>query len=79
MALTTFWLLFQTANGTEVFIQPGYSLIDAKMKAALAGQRGEMKESHALVRKAAKKVPATAIGRTLSAAQAKKLLARMER
>ena len=71
----TFWLVFERDNETEVFIQPGYSLIDAKMKAALAGQKGQLKESHALHAKTAKKVPATAIGCTLTAAKAKKLLA----
>jgi hypothetical protein len=77
MVTNTYWLVFQRDEGTQVFIQPGYSLIDAQMKAAIAGQRGELKESHALDATTAKKVPATAIGRTLTSAQAKKLLARM--
>jgi hypothetical protein len=77
VALTTYWLVFQNASGTEIFIQPGYSLLDAKMKGSIPGHQGELKESHALDGKAAKKVPASAIGRTLTAMQAKKLLARM--
>jgi hypothetical protein len=64
--MQTYWLVFQHNKETEVFIQPGYSLLDAKMKASIAGQKGELKESHALDAKTAKKVPATAIGRTLT-------------
>jgi hypothetical protein len=75
--MRTYWLVFQHFKETEVFIQLGYSLIDAKMKASIAGQQGELKESHVLNAKAAKKVTATAIGRTLTPDQAKKLLARM--
>jgi hypothetical protein len=46
--IQTYWLVFERDKETEVFIQPGYSLIDAKLKAGLAGQKGKLKESHAL-------------------------------
>jgi len=73
----TYWLVFRRDNDTEVFIQPGWSLIDSRMKAMLAGQQGEFKESHLLDARTVKKMPPTVIGRTLTSTQAKKILARM--
>jgi hypothetical protein len=72
-----YWLVFNRDGDTQVFIQPAHFLTYAQVKAALAGQQGELKESHALDVKTAKKLPATAIGRTLTSEEAKKLLASM--
>jgi hypothetical protein len=67
-----YWLVFDRDGATEVFIQPAHALTFAHIKAALAGQRGELRESHELDAMTAKKLPATAVGRTLSSAEAAK-------
>jgi hypothetical protein len=51
-----YWLVFDRDGETQIFIQPGYSLLVAKMKASIAGQKGDLKESH-VDAKTAKKVP----------------------
>lgn len=71
------WLTFDTPRGLEVFIVQAGHLTMARMKAGLAGQRGAFQEGHALDAKTAKKVPAKAVGKSLSREEAEHLLRRL--
>lgn len=51
-----FWMTFNTSKGTAVFIQSGYSLVDARLKASMAGASDDLKEALELDTKTAKKV-----------------------
>jgi len=71
-----YWLCYRHNNQISVVIEPGASLIHARMRAALADlDQGEFTEGHELDRKTTKQVPKELIGRRLSQAEAKKLLA----
>jgi hypothetical protein len=73
-----YWLCFLTPQGISVVIQPGASLVSARMKAALANlQQGEFSEGHELDRGLIKKIPKALIGRCLSQQEAQRLLKRL--
>ena len=72
-----FWLTYETARGTEVFIADAGFLILAKVKAGMAGQTGEFQEGHQLDINTARKIPAKMLGRTLSHKEAFDLLKRI--
>ena len=64
-------------NQVSVVIEPGASLIHARLRASLGGlDQGEFAEGHELDRKW--RVPKAIIGRRLSQAEAKRLLARFD-
>jgi hypothetical protein len=66
-------------NQISVVIEPGASLVHARMRAALAElDEGEFTEGHELDGKTAKQVPKEMIGRRLSQEEAKRLLAKFE-
>ena len=69
-----FWLTYDTPRGKEVFIANAGFLLMAKVKAGLAGQKGEFQEGHKLDARTAKKIPANMIGRTLTHNEAFALL-----
>jgi hypothetical protein len=70
-----YWLVYRHNNSIFVVIEPGASLIHARMRASLAGlDEGEFTEGHELP---GKKVPKTMVGRRLSQEEAKRLLARL--
>jgi len=69
-----FWMTFETAEGTAVFIQPAYELGMARLRALLAGSPEEFKEGFHLDPKMTKKVPNKMIGRLLTAEQGQALL-----
>ena len=72
-----YWLVYRHNNSISVVIEPGASLIHARMRAALANlDQGDFTEGHELERKW--KVPQAMIGRRLSQAEAKRLLAKFE-
>ena len=72
------WLCYRHNNQISVVIEPGASLIHARMRAALAElNEGEFTEGHELDRKTEKLVPKDMIGRRLSQEQAKRLLAKL--
>jgi hypothetical protein len=72
-----YWLCYRYHNQFSVVIEPGASLIHARMRAALANlDQGDFTEGHELERKW--KVPQAMIGRRLSQAEAKRLLAKFE-
>ena len=79
-ACSVFWLCYQNPEGVCVVLQRASSLVNARMKAAIAGlDAGEFKEGHALDAKMARRIPKEMIGRALSAAQAKRLLTLLDR
>jgi len=70
-----YWLVYRHNNQISVVIEPGASPIHARMRAALANlDEGDFTEGHELPGKwkAAKEM----IGRRLTQAEAKRLLAR---
>jgi hypothetical protein len=72
-----YWLCYRHNNQISVVIEPGASLIHARMRAALTGlDEGEFTEGHELDRKW--RVAKELIGRRLSQEEAKRLLAKLE-
>jgi hypothetical protein len=72
-----YWLVYRHSNQISVVIEPGASLIHARMRAALDGlDEGEFSEGHELDAKW--KVPKAMVGRQLSQEEAKRLLAKLE-
>jgi hypothetical protein len=74
-----YWLCYRHNNRISVVIEPGAALIYARMRAALANlDQGEFTEGHVLDSKTEKQVPKEMIGRRLSGAEAKRLLAKLQ-
>jgi len=72
-----YWLVYRPNNQISVVIEPAHSLIHARLRASLDGlDQGDFTEGHELPRKW--KVPQAMIGRRLSQAEAKRLLAKFE-
>jgi len=72
-----YWLCYRHHNQISVVIEPGASLVHARMHAALADlDQGEFTEGHELDRKW--KVAKEMAGRRLSQEEAKRLLAKLE-
>jgi hypothetical protein len=75
-----YWLCYRHNNQISVVIEPGTSLVHARMGAALAElDEGEFTEGHELDRRTTKQVPKAMIGCRLSQEEAKRLLAKFER
>jgi hypothetical protein len=73
-----FWLTYQTATGVCVALQPGFSLIHARMAAAVNElEPGEFIEGHQLDAKTIKKIPKNMIGTCLSSKRAEQLLKKL--
>jgi hypothetical protein len=71
-----YWLVYRHNNSISVVIEPGASLIHARMRAALHDlDEGDFTEGHELDRKW--KVAKEMVGRRLSQAEAKRLLAKL--
>jgi hypothetical protein len=75
--LIVFWLTYQTPRGTQVFIADAGFLMMAKVKAGIAGQKGEFQKGHKIDAKTEKKITAKMIGRTLSHKEVFSLLKRI--
>ena len=72
-----YWLVYRHNNQISVVIEPGASLIHARMRASLADlDEGDFTEDHELDRKW--KVAKEMVGRRLSQEEAKRLLAKFE-
>ena len=72
-----YWLVYRHNNSIFVVIEPARSLIHARLRSAIDGlDEGEFTEGHELDRKW--KVAKEMVGRRLSQAEAKKLLAKLE-
>ena len=72
-----YWLVYRHNNRISVVIEPGASLVHARMRAALANlDQGEFTEGHELDRKW--KIAKEMIERRLSQEEAKRLLATFE-
>jgi hypothetical protein len=70
-----YWLIYRHNNSISIVIGPAPSPIHARMRASLDGRdQGEFTEGHELDRKW--QVPKEMIGRRLTQAEAKKLLAK---
>jgi hypothetical protein len=70
-----FWLVYQTADGLCVILQPASSLTHARLVAGMKGMvDSEFSEGHALDPNLIKKLPTKLIGRRLSQRQAAQLL-----
>ena len=73
------WLCYRHNNQISVVIEPGASLIHARMRASLANlDEGEFTEGHELDRKTERQVPKAMIGRRLSQEEAERLLAEFD-
>ena len=71
------WLIYRHNNQISVVIEPGASLVHARMRAALHGlDQGDFTEGYELDRKW--KVAKEMVGRRLSQEEAKRLLAKLE-
>jgi hypothetical protein len=67
-----YWLVYRHNNQISVVIEPGASLVHARMRSAIAGlDEGEFTEGHELDRKW--KVAKEMVGRQLSQQEAKRL------
>ena len=74
-----YWLCYRRNNQISVVIEPGASLIHARMRAALNGlDEGAFTEGHELDAKIERQIPKAMIGRRLSQEGAKRLLAKFE-
>ena len=74
-----YWLVYRYNNQISVVIEPGASLIHARMRASLANlDEGEFTEGHELDRKTERQVPKAMIGRRLSQEEAERLLAEFD-
>jgi hypothetical protein len=72
-----YWLVYRHNNQISVVIEPGTSLIHARLRASIDGlDQGEFTEGHELDRKTTKQVPKAMIGCRLSQEEAKRLLAK---
>ena len=72
-----YWLVYRHNNQISVVIEPGASLIHARMRAALADlDQGDFTEGHELP--GTWKVAKEMLGRRLSQEEAKRLLAKFE-
>jgi len=71
-----YWLVYRHSNQISVVIEPANSLIYATLRASLNGlDQGEFTEGHELPGKW--KVAKQMVGRRLSQAEAKRLLAKL--
>jgi hypothetical protein len=71
-----YWLCYRHNNQISVVIEPGASIIHARMRAALKGlDKGEFSEGHELDRRW--RLPKEMIGRRLSQKEAKRSLAKL--
>jgi hypothetical protein len=71
------WLAFDVDGKSIVVIQPAASLVQARMKAALAGQKDGFIAGHELDGRTARRVSKAMIGRALTRSEAAKLLDRL--
>jgi hypothetical protein len=72
-----YWLCYRHNNQISVVIEPGASLIHARLRASLDGlDEGDFTEAHELDRRW--QIPKAMIGRRLSQAEAKRLLAKFD-
>ena len=72
-----YWLCYHHNNQISVVIEPGASLVPARMRSAIDGlDEGEFTEGHELDRKW--KVAKEMVGRRLPQEEAKRLLATLE-
>ena len=74
-----YWLCYRHNNQIAVVIEPGASIVHARMRANLAGLgEGTFTEGHELDGKTEKRVPKAMIRRRLSQDEAKRLLAKFD-
>jgi hypothetical protein len=75
--MALYWLCYRHDHQTSVVIEPGASLVRARMRASLDGWgEGTFTEGHELDAKTERQIPKAMIGHRLSQAEAKRLLAK---
>jgi hypothetical protein len=72
-----FWIVSEADEGRNVFIQESGDLLNARLKASMAGLDGKFVEAHELQPKMATVVPKKMIGRVLTLDEAARLLEKM--
>lgn len=74
--MSLFWLSYRVNGHPRVVIQPGSSIIHARLKASMADLADDhtFAEGHELDPKTSRKLPKEAIGRRLSQEEAAELL-----
>jgi len=74
------WLVYRTSGGVRVLIQPAITLLYARLAVTMHdGEPGDFVEAHPLDQKLIKRTPKDMIGKQLTAAQAQRLLTKLER
>jgi hypothetical protein len=69
-----FWIVNETDDGKRVFIQEAGDILNARLKASVAGFEGRFVEAHQLQAKMVKAIPAKMLGRVLTQDEAARLL-----
>jgi hypothetical protein len=72
-----FWLVYGQGDDIILFIQPAGSLGFARLKAAMAGMDGELREGHELDAKTARRIPKAQITKPLDRKQIDALLKKL--
>lgn len=69
-----FWIVNETDDGRRVFIQEAGDILNARLKASVAGLEGRFVEAHQLQAKMVEAIPAKMLGRVLTQEEAARLL-----
>lgn len=72
--MDTYWIVNRVDGQTTVFIAEAADSIGARIKASLAGHKGDFVEYHVLTDEMARKIPKAMMGRVLNGKKAKVLL-----
>jgi hypothetical protein len=74
-----FWIAHREGDEPHVMVAEGNALLFARLRALIAGLKGQYVEGHQLTPAMARKVPKRMVGRPLSKAEAAQLITRLDR